>query len=217
MHGVDHGREGDDGFLGLQPQDFPKRLTQVREVVCMACSSGASLRGSTLRDLRLPCLALPHGPQPSQSGAARADAALNPSRARSARSLARLLAALCPPRNRCYRARAMSTKPKPEKLSSRQERFAMAIASGMSGAEASREAGYQANPNAASVGAHRRLRTPKIAKRVHELQAKHADARRRHRRRASTPSWRKSAAMRSRTASTAPPSPRSSPRTSSTA
>jgi len=44
----------------------------------------------------------------------------------------------------------------------------------VNGVEAVREAGYKATPNAASVGAHRRQRTPKIAKRVHELQAKHA-------------------------------------------
>ena len=40
MHGVDHGKEGDDGFLGLQPRDFPKRLTEIRERVCIPCSSG---------------------------------------------------------------------------------------------------------------------------------------------------------------------------------
>jgi len=39
MHGVAEGEARHDGFLGLQPKDFPKRLTTIRETVCMPCSS----------------------------------------------------------------------------------------------------------------------------------------------------------------------------------
>jgi hypothetical protein len=39
MHGVDTGEERGHGFLGLQPDDFPKRLTAIRETFCMPCSS----------------------------------------------------------------------------------------------------------------------------------------------------------------------------------
>ncbi len=75
MHGVDHGREGDDGFLGLQPQDFPKRLTQVREVVCMACSSGhpSEVRRCAIYDCPawpLPMGGNPHNPARGRNAAA---------------------------------------------------------------------------------------------------------------------------------------------------
>ena len=60
-------------------------------------------------------------------------------------------------------------------LTPRQELFAQAIAAGKNGRQASLDAGYRANPNAASVDAHRRLRKPKFADRVAELQAAHAE------------------------------------------
>ena len=40
MHGVAEGEARADGFLGLQPRDFPKRLTDIRETVCAACCGG---------------------------------------------------------------------------------------------------------------------------------------------------------------------------------
>jgi phage terminase small subunit len=56
----------------------------------------------------------------------------------------------------------------------RQERFAQAIAAGKNGPQASREAGYAANPHAARVNASRRLAKTSVAARVAELQAEHA-------------------------------------------
>lgn len=68
------------------------------------------------------------------------------------------------------------TKPNRDKLTNQQERFATALASGMSGPDAVRAAGYTSkSPNATRVGAHRRSHNPKIAKRVRELQAEHAE------------------------------------------
>ena len=59
-------------------------------------------------------------------------------------------------------------------LPPRQERFAQAIAAGKNGPQASREAGYAANPHAARVNASRRLAKASVAARVAELQAEYA-------------------------------------------
>ena len=52
MHGVDIGEMRHDGFLGLQPSDFPKRLTTIRDRVCNACCDGnkAEIRRCAIYD-----------------------------------------------------------------------------------------------------------------------------------------------------------------------
>jgi len=52
MHGVVEGEARGDGFLERQSQDFPKRLTEVRDVVCMPCSgdSFAEIRRCAIYD-----------------------------------------------------------------------------------------------------------------------------------------------------------------------
>ncbi len=60
-------------------------------------------------------------------------------------------------------------------LSSRQRRFAESVAAGMSSVDACRAAGYTAKPAGASVRAHWRLKDPRIANLITELQAKHAE------------------------------------------
>ena len=69
-------------------------------------------------------------------------------------------------------AHAPLTANKP--LTPKQEAFAQAVAAGASGPEANRKAGYSGNPNVSRVEAFKRLMKPNIAKRVRELQAKHA-------------------------------------------
>ena len=68
MHGVHQGEARHDGFLGLGPDDLPKRVTEIREAVCKPCSSGslAEIRHCAIYDC--PCWPFrmgknPHNPQ----------------------------------------------------------------------------------------------------------------------------------------------------------
>lgn len=70
MHGVDSGEARDDGFLGLQPCDFPKRLTEVRETVCDVCRCGnkAEIRRCAIFDCPAWQFRMGHNPHNPRRG-----------------------------------------------------------------------------------------------------------------------------------------------------
>ena len=70
MHGVAGGEARGNGFLGLQPQDFPKRLTQVRDTVCHACCDGnrAEVRRCGIYDCPAWAFRMGHNPHNPRRG-----------------------------------------------------------------------------------------------------------------------------------------------------
>jgi hypothetical protein len=70
MHGVDVGEARHDGFLGLQPSEFPKRLTEIREKVCKPCSSAnmAEVRRCGIYDCPAWAYRMGHNPHNPRRG-----------------------------------------------------------------------------------------------------------------------------------------------------
>ncbi|QIG50550.1 hypothetical protein G5V57_24165 [Nordella sp. HKS 07] len=82
-HGVATGEARGDSFLGLQPEDLPKRLTAIRETICLACTGENNLNAWEVRRCAVyDCPAWPfrmgHNPHNPQRGVNRFQKAVSP-------------------------------------------------------------------------------------------------------------------------------------------